>query len=146
MFTAPNMPTTNQVKSNKFLTSEPTTTSIPQQMKQSGVVVDMKNINRNLKVQYNLVQDENLRLKTRLQTMALELQKNEKDMESMLRSLQVMDTNGLRAGQYQESLLVVQLKKQNRQLKHEISQKDTEIENLKRNVKLSKNKENEQEL
>jgi hypothetical protein len=32
-----------------------------------------------------MAQDENMRLKTRIQAMALELQKNEKDMELMMR-------------------------------------------------------------
>lgn len=45
-----------------------------------------------------------------------------------------------------ESFLVSQLKKQNRQLKLDIHQKDNEIENLKRNIKLAKNKEYESEI
>ena len=86
-------------------------------------------MNRNLKVQFNLVQDENLRLKTRLQTMAIELQKNEKDMEGMLRSLQIVDgaNHSKTTKNYQETLLVVQLKKQNRVLKHDLGQRDNEI-------------------
>lgn len=45
-----------------------------------------------------------------------------------------------------ESFLVSQLKKQNRQLKLDMHQKDNEIENLKRNIKLAKNKEYESEM
>ena len=42
---------------------------------------ELKNLHRNLKVQLNMMQDENLRLKTRLQAMATELQRKEKDSE-----------------------------------------------------------------
>jgi len=42
-------------------------------------------MHRNLKISFNIIQDENLRLKTRVQTLVSDLQKKDKDMEQMMR-------------------------------------------------------------
>jgi len=70
----------------------------------------MKSVHRNLKVQFNLAQDENMRLRTRIQAMALEFQKNEKEMEIMMRQLQG-DKTVSRKINITESFLVTSLKK-----------------------------------
>lgn len=69
----------------------------------------LKNVHRNLKIQFNITQDENVRLRTRLQALASDLQRKEKDMEGMLRQLQGDKTNS--KTNYLESFLVQQLKK-----------------------------------
>lgn len=69
-------------------------------------MVDLKNVNRNLKVKNNLIQDENMRLKTRLQTMTIEQQENERTMEGMIKSLQIVDGFKQTPKNYKESLLV----------------------------------------
>ena len=70
----------------------------------------MKSVHRNLKVQYNLAQDENMRLRTRIQAMALEFQKNEKEREIMMRQLQGDKTVSKKIN-ITESFLVTSLKK-----------------------------------
>ena len=70
----------------------------------------MKSVHRNLKVQFNLAQDENMRLKTRIQAMALEFQKNEKEREIMMRQLQGDKTVSKKIN-ITESFLVTSLKK-----------------------------------
>lgn len=70
----------------------------------------MKSVHRNLKVQFNLAQDENMRLKTRIQAMALEFQKNEKEREIMMRQLQGDKTVAKKIN-ITESFLVTSLKK-----------------------------------
>lgn len=47
----------------------------------SGQKDEIRNLHRNLKIQNNLIVDENMRLKTRLQSMATEMQRNEMQME-----------------------------------------------------------------
>ncbi len=43
---------------------------------------------RNLKIQYNITRDENTRLRTQVKQMDVDLQKKEKEIENMTRSLQ----------------------------------------------------------
>lgn len=106
---------------------------------------------RNLKIQYNITKDENVRLRTRASQMNIDLSKKEKDIENLTRQLQ-QQANYLSSGgrapisqktNYLESFLVQQLKKQNRNMKQEQEKKDREIEELKRNVKMCKHKESE---
>ncbi len=47
---------------------------------------------------------------------------------------------------YLESFLVQQLKRQNRNMKIEVQEKDRLIEELKKNVKMSKHRENDNEI
>jgi hypothetical protein len=97
-----------------------------------------------LKISFNIIQDENVRLKTRIQALAADLQKKEKDMEQMMRQIQ-----GDKVSQktnYIESFLVNQLKKQNRALKLEMQTKVAESEQLKRNIKLAKGREAESDM
>ena len=47
---------------------------------------------------------------------------------------------------YLESFLVQQLKRQNRETKIESQLKDRQIEELKKNIKMSKHRENESEV
>lgn len=60
-----------------------------------------------------------MRLRTRLQAMALEFQKNEKEMEIMMRQLQGDKTVSKKIN-ITETFLVTSLKKQIRQLKMDI--------------------------
>ena len=69
----------------------------------------MKNIHRNLKIQFNITSDENTRLRTRLSALAMELQKKEKELEQMMRQVQGEKSFG--KTNYLESFLVQQLKK-----------------------------------
>lgn len=67
---------------------------------------EIKNQHRNLKVQFNLIADENIRLKTRIQSMAIELQKAEKTMESLMKSLHNDKNLTQPKQQYTETFLV----------------------------------------
>ena len=49
---------------------------------------EVKNMYRNLKIQYNITRDENTRLRTQVKQMDVDLQKKEKEIENMTRSLQ----------------------------------------------------------
>lgn len=49
---------------------------------------EIKNMYRNLKIQFNITQDENVRLRTRAQQMHLDLCRKEKDIENLTRQLQ----------------------------------------------------------
>ena len=80
---------------------------------------EIKNLYRNLKIQYNITNDENTRLRTRVQAMHIDLCKKEKDIENLTRQLQ-QQANYLSAGghapvsqktNYLESFLVQQLKR-----------------------------------
>ena len=53
---------------------------------------------------------------------------------------------GFSKTKYMENFLVNQLKKQNRSLKTELADKDLQISELSKNVKLSKNREMDGEL
>ena len=86
--------------------------------------------------------------------MDVDLQKKEKEIENLTRTLQ-QQVNFLHTGgqapvtqktNYLESFLVQQLKRQNREMKLENSMKERQIEELKKNVKLSKHKEGENEV
>ena len=46
---------------------------------------DIRALHRNLKVELNIYQDENLRLKTKVQSITLELQKYEREVETIMR-------------------------------------------------------------
>ena len=46
---------------------------------------ELKNMYRNLKIQYNITKDENTRLRTRAQQMHIDLSKKEKDVENLTR-------------------------------------------------------------
>lgn len=99
----------------------------------------------------NVIRDENLRLKTKLQVMQVELTKKEKDIESMSHKLQLQlnSTSNVATGKDQnvyESFLVSQLKKQNREMKMEIFEKDKVIDQFKKDIKLTKMTEMEAEL
>lgn len=60
-------------------------TSVP--ARPQDIKEEFQSVHRNLKVKYNLIQDENMRLKTRLQNLTLELQRQEREMEQMFSSL-----------------------------------------------------------
>jgi hypothetical protein len=49
---------------------------------------ELKNMYRNLKIQYNITKDENVRLRTRASQMNIDLSKKEKDIENLTRQLQ----------------------------------------------------------
>lgn len=109
---------------------------------------------RNLKIQYNITRDENTRLRTQVKQMDVDLQRKEKDIENLTRTLQ-QQVNFTHAGghapvsqktNYLESFLVQQLKRQNRETKLESQMKDRQIEELKKNIKMSKSRENDNEV
>jgi len=115
---------------------------------------EVRNMYRNLKIQYNITRDENTRLRTQAKQNDVDLQRKEKEIENLTRSLQ-QQVNFLHAGghapvsqktNYLESFLVQQLKRQNRELKLEGQMKDRQIEELKKNVKMSKHRENDNEV
>lgn len=49
---------------------------------------ELRNMYRNLKIQYNITRDENTRLRTQAKQMDVDLQKKEKDIENLTRTLQ----------------------------------------------------------
>ena len=49
---------------------------------------EVRNMYRNLKIQYNITRDENTRLRTQAKQMDVDLQKKEKEIENLTRSLQ----------------------------------------------------------
>jgi len=69
----------------------------------------------------------------------MDLQKKEKEMEQLMRKAQ--GEKGMGKTNYLESFLVQQLKKQNRALRVECSQKSNDIDELKRNIKLARTRE-----
>ena len=85
-----------------------------------------------------MLQDENMRLKTNLQKLQQDNEKNEKLICSML----TPSSLNLKADTY----LVQQLKRQIRELKQTLRLKDTEIGELKRNVKVAKMRENDSDI
>lgn len=120
---------------------------------------DLKNEFRNLKVSNNITRDENMRLKTKLQWLQSELNHRDKEIEKLTMKLQqtlghpIGESGGMGpktmggvGHHFQESFIVSQLKKSNRDLKLEVSEKDRLIEQLKRNIKMSKSHEIEVEL
>ena len=109
---------------------------------------------RNLKIQFNITRDENTRLRTQAKQMDVDLQKKEKEIEQLTRTLQQQSTLLHSGGHlpitqktnYLESFLVQQLKRQNREMKLENQMKERHIEELKKNVKLAKHRESESEV
>jgi KaiC/GvpD/RAD55 family RecA-like ATPase len=69
----------------------------------------------------------------------MDLQKKEKEIEQLMRKAQ--GEKGMGKTNYLESFLVQQLKKQNRALRVECSQKSNDIDELKRNIKLARTRE-----
>ena len=86
--------------------------------------------------------------------MDVDLLKKEKEIEQLTRTLQQQSTLLHSGGalpvtqktNYLESFLVQQLKRQNREMKIENQMKERQIEELKKNVKLAKHRENESEV
>jgi hypothetical protein len=119
---------------------------------------DLKNDYRNLKINNNITKDENVRLKTKLQQIQAELNHRDKEIEKLTLKLQQalgqpmgegVLSSGVMGGpshHFAESFIVSQLKKSNRDLKMEVQEKDRLIEQLKRNIKMSKSHEIEVEL
>ena len=115
---------------------------------------DLQNHYRNLKITHNITKDENIRLKTKLQQIQQELNNRDKELEKLtLRLQQSMGQatpgdikGGSKNTHFTESFIVSQLKKNNRDLKLEVQEKDRLIEQLKRNIKMSKSQEIEIEL
>ena len=109
---------------------------------------DIANHYRNLKIKTNITLDENVRLKTKVQQIQSELNQRDKELEKLTLRLQ-QNLSGeikMQGGNYAESFLVSQLKRSTRDLKLEIQEKDRLIDNLKRNIRLSKTQEIEVEL
>lgn len=122
---------------------------------------DLQNHYRNLKITNNITKDENTRLKTKLQQIQAELNQRDKELEKLTIRLQqtfaqpstgaenpVISTKAASNlnHHFAESFIVSQLKKNNRDLKLEVQEKDRLIEQLKRNIKMSKSNEIEIEL
>ena len=115
---------------------------------------EVRNMYRNLKIQYNITRDENTRLRTQAKQLDVDLQKKEKEIENLTRSLQ-QQVNYMHSGghppvsqktNYLESFLVQQLKRQNRELKLDNQMKERQCEELKKNIKMSKARENDSEV
>ena len=118
---------------------------------------DLQNQFRNLKVNNNLTKDENIKLKTKLQQIQSELNARDKELEKLTIRLQQTlsqpgqnEAGGVKMNSgghhFAESFIVSQLKKNNRDLKQEVQDKDRFIEQQKRNIKLTKANEIEVEL
>ena len=111
---------------------------------------ELQHDKRTLKVQVNVMKDENLRLKTKVQTLQAELTKKDKDVEQLSMKLQqnmmFAPTNPQVKDTIFESFLVSQLKKQNREMKLELEEKDHTIDMLRKDIKLSKVAEMESEV
>lgn len=48
---------------------------------------EMRNNHRNLKIQHNITKDENVRLRTRMQAMQIEMSKREQDVNLLTKQL-----------------------------------------------------------
>jgi len=78
---------------------------------------EVRNMYRNVKIQYNITRDENTRLRTQVKNLDLDLQKKEKEIENL--TLKLHQQNYMHAGSapitqktnYLESFLVQQLKR-----------------------------------
>jgi predicted transcriptional regulator len=91
---------------------------------------DIQNHYRNLKITNNITRDENIRLKTRLQHLQAELNQRDKELEKLTLRLQQNLSGEIKpvSGNYTESYLVSQLKRNSRDLKLEVQEKDKLIE------------------
>jgi seryl-tRNA synthetase len=114
---------------------------------------DILNQFRNLKITNNITKDENMKLKTKIQQIQQELNQRDKELEKLTIKLQqtlsapnIGPDNVKDVHHFTESFIVSQLKKNNRDLKQEVIEKDRLIEQLKRNIKLTKTQEIEIEL
>lgn len=113
---------------------------------------DLQNQFRNLKIQNNITKDENVKLKTKIQQIQQELNQRDKELEKLTLKLQQTfmapntGDNTKVMHHFNESFIVSQLKKNNRDLKQEVLDKDRLLEQLKRNIKLTKTQEIEVEL
>lgn len=113
---------------------------------------DLQNQFRNLKITNNITKEENIKLKTKVQQVQQELNQRDKELEKLTIKLQQtlqapnVGTDSKSSHHFTESFIVSQLKKNNRDLKQEVLDKDKLIEQLKRNIKLTKSQEIEVEL
>ena len=91
-------------------------------------------------------------MKTKVQIMASELTRKDKDIELLTLKLQQIHGNGSAnpiqstSSNIFESFLVSQLKKQNREQKGELEQKEQLVDKLKKDMKLSRQGELEAEM
>jgi hypothetical protein len=70
---------------NKITAQKPTLKAYQQSQFKLQEREELKNLHRNLKIQFNITTDENTRLRTRLSSLAMDLQKKEKEMEQLMR-------------------------------------------------------------
>ena len=97
-----------------------------------------------LKKHMNRFQDENLKLKTRIQQSGKELEKKQKIIQGLMD--QINSESGKCSNQYFEAPAVLSLKRQLKELKEEEKIKDDEMNNLKNGLKISRFKELDNEL
>jgi hypothetical protein len=96
----------------------------------------MKQRHNHLKVQYNITQDENTRLKTKIAAMGEQQSRIEKELSNKI-------TPGKKGP---DNFLTTNLKKQIRTLKLDNAKKTEEIKTLKSDIKLCKLKELESDV
>ena len=106
---------------------------------------DIQNNYRNLKITNNITKEENTRLKTKVQQIQTELNYRDRELEKLTIKLQqtlsapnIGDNMSSKSHHFTESFIVSQLKKNNRELKSQVTDKDGLIEQMKRNIKLTK--------
>ena len=127
---------------------------------------DLQHQTRAIKVQFNVLRDENMRLKTKLAFLQQEIDRRDKDIEILSvkihqhgiqaiakdnLQLDISQTTASLAGVNQgaslfESYLVTSLKKQNRELKDELKERQEQVEKMKRITKLTRGIEVEHEI
>ena len=106
-----------------MLTSAPKTASY-NLLRQEAQRTEFKSLHQNLKVQFNMSQAENTRLKTQISSLLAELHRKDKDQEYFLSQTK---PDMKRQKSLAENYLVSQLKKQIRGLKNELQNANEQV-------------------
>jgi len=99
-----------------------------------------------LKLNVNSLKDENIKLRTQLLNANEEIKKNERDIEKICKEINNSNNTNLKLVFPTNSHLILGLKRQIKDLKLELKEKDDRINNLSKNLKVSKAQELESQL
>lgn len=95
-----------------------------------------------LKLNMNTFKEENIKLKTKAQLYEKEIDKKDRLIQELLEQMSTQTGKGPKA-KVNETHLIFALKKQIKEIKTECNQKDLELKQLRKNIKITRNQENE---
>lgn len=108
---------------------------------------DLYDQNLALKLNINDTKDDNIRLRTRLTQISMQLKGRDKLIEELYKSAYITaNGNEARQNLNKDALLIINLQREVQQLKDHLISKDDDIANLKMSIKLTKVQELEAEL